>query len=77
MGKGGHTILPAGQRVLNDSHLSLGKPDRQHIGRLRKEDNLLAGNGGGRGVGDEPNSTTGRESLVLYKSYQILSATGI
>jgi hypothetical protein len=36
------------------------KLDRRHIGRLRKRDNLLTGEGG-EGAGVEPNHTTARK----------------
>jgi hypothetical protein len=35
-------------------------PARRHIGRQRKKDNLMSGEGGKR-VGEEPNQTTSRK----------------
>ncbi len=39
----------------------VSKLDRRHTRRLRKRDNLLRGEGGGVGIGVEPNHTTARK----------------
>ncbi len=46
----------------------VSKLDRQHTGRLRKRDNLLTRDWGGRGGGVESYA----KSLVLYKSFNTL-----
>ncbi len=51
-------------------HPPVSKLDRRHIGRLRKRDNLLTGEGG-RG-GGVAKSFAGPESLVLCKSFNTL-----
>ena len=45
-------------------HFPVSELDRLHIGRMRKRDNLLMGEGE-EGMGEEPNHTTARESGPL------------
>jgi hypothetical protein len=47
---------------------------RRHTVRLRKRDNLLTGEGGGKGVDQDPNHSTAK-SLVLYKPFNTLWPT--
>jgi hypothetical protein len=52
----------------------VSKLNRRHTVRLRKRDNLLTGEGGGKEVDENPNHSTAK-SLVLYKPFNTLWPT--